>query len=379
MKKDEKEFLDELNKKYPKDDFNSIKQNITVNPKNSRNLKGFLFGGLITAGAACLAIGATFIAINSINKSGVLDNANTPIISSEQVSEAIGEESKYIDGKYRIVEVSNIEAGSEADVAYVKPWDQKELFEKYSYVSYNNVNYDVGSSAKMGTLPLEEENVGEALGEATAIGYDMYESVSGGYKDTTVEIFSIKGISTNAAVAAKFLDSSYYYPYVNYNYKFANVGDFLTTLNFEEFGNIGERISYWYTDSTNVRRNVVFENVNQKDILDTFFFDKEQPIEQKMKVSGTGYFTISIGLRILNLDNLAFTVDRNGYVMTNLFGYPNSFYVGEEKINGFFDYLHENYEGVVYINIPIESGSESTGHSGETTESYLVSMGSDPQ
>lgn len=378
MKDEEKKFLEQLDKKFETKDFDSIKEKIRVEPIKSAKTKGFIFGSLITAGTACLAIGATFIAINVVRKSPSNIDVNSSLINSigEKEEESVNDETKYLDGKYRIIEVSDTVGESNNDYYIVKHWDEREIYEKYTSVKFNNINYNISSSAALGTLPVEATYIGEELGEAIARGYDDYAlTEEERFKECPVKIYEIKKICSDLAFAVKFDGNENFYPYLNIECKFSTIGDFLAKSNFLEYGNIGESVYYPYRDSTNKYRGVFFENIDKQAIIDTFLKDENVELTKEIKVRGDVYYSISIGMKILGLDNLSFAIGKNGYVQTNLFGSAYCFYIGNEVANNFFNYLEENYEGVVYIVGPFEpSSSNEGGGSGGVTVSYPVEV-----
>lgn len=379
MKDEEKKFLEQLDKKFETTDFDSIKEKIRVEPKKSAKTKGFIFGSLITAGAACLAIGATFIAINVVRKSPSNIDVNSSLINSieEKEEESVNDETKYLDGKYRIIEVSDTGGEEISDLGILKHWDEKEIYEKYTSVKFNNINYNISSSAALGTLPpVEATYIGEELGEGIAIGYDDYAPIEEErIEECSVKIYEIKKICSDLAFAVKFDGNENFYAYLNIQYKFSTIGDFLAKSNFLEYGNIGERVIYHYWDSTNKYRYVFFENIDKQAIIDTFLKDENVELIKENKVKGDVYYSISIGMKILGLDNLSFAIGNNGYVRINLFGSSNCFYIGNEVASNFFNYLEENYEGVVYIVGPFEpSSSNEGGGSGGVTVSYPVEV-----
>ena len=61
---------------------------------------------------------------------------------------------------------------------------------------------------------------------------------------------------------------------------------------------------------------------------------------------------ISVDIPVLGYNNISVSLTDKGYLITNIFETGKAFYIGEEKVQEFIEYVINNYEGyrIVYVD-----------------------------
>lgn len=251
---------------------------------------------------------------------------------------------------------------SRQDIAVVPRWNEKSISQQFYEVEYNGNKY----SSRI--TKISNNNILKNVGEATLTGYDTYTKITYNKK---AELYSIKDIAEKCAIAIKFEEDTDYYVYVNSYYRPTTLGEFMRDLNLEKITSFGTiYYNYWDKDfQENI--NVEFYGVDNKAIWQKLFNNKD--LENIYSDNEIGKYTsekitqsISIGvdIPILGYKNISVSLTDKGYLLTNILDTGKGFYIGEEKVQEFLDYMKENYVGykIVYVD---ETGKEITD---ETTE-----------
>lgn len=251
---------------------------------------------------------------------------------------------------------------SSQDTVVVPRWNEMSISQQFYEVEYNGNKY----SSRI--TKISNNNILKNVGEATLTGYDTYTKITYNKK---AELYSIKDIAEKCAIAIKFEGDTDYYVYVNSYYRPATLGEFMKDLNLEKITSFGTiYYNYWDKDfKENI--NVEFYGVDNKAIWQKLFNNKD--LENIYSDNEIGKYTsekitqnISIGvdIPILGYKNISVSLTDKGYLLTNILDTGKGFYIGEEKVQEFLDYMKENYVGykIVYVD---ETGKEITD---ETTE-----------
>ena len=227
-------------------------------------------------------------------------------------------------------------------------WEEKTISQQFPTVEYNNNDYD----SKHGEISIE--NIGESLGNAVLEGYDTYNKETHTHNAT---LYTIKTISNECAIAVQFEGTSEYYAYTNAYYRPETLGDFINDLNLKETISFG---SVWYDDKyTDENGNfhiddIEFPNVSKNAIWSMLFSDTS--LENVFTDNTTGLYpaiiSVSVDIPILGYKNISCWLTENGYLCTNILDTGKGFYIGEEKVKEFVDYVINNYEGIktVYVD-----------------------------
>ena len=76
--------------------------------------------------------------------------------------------------------------------------------------------------------------------------------------------------------------------------------------------------------------------------LKTLYDDSMNPFKYSSK---DVRIHISVNIPILGYKNISIDLSDTGYLQTNILDLGKNFYIGEEKVKDFLDYIKENYEG----------------------------------
>lgn len=298
----------------------------------------------ITAGALILRQQSTDI--NSYDDSLISDTASGTLSNTSSVS-------------------SN---QSSSETALLVPWKDLSIAEQYPELDFNNTSY----SGKNTTV--EEDSLGQSLGlNHLLTGYDeIFEEA----RQTYGEVFEIKGISSECAVAVKHKDSSEYYVYVNAYYRPETLGQFIDDLSLED--NL-EFTSIWfeYTDDNNNLTSVECSPPSEDVIWNMLFSDINAEIVDLTDQPTLGVITamdIGIDIPILGYKNISVAITEDGYLKTNILDTEKAFIIGVDAVNEFVSYVKENCNDIktVYTTSGCLDSEQDDG-SNTTDNNYTVS------
>ena len=80
--------------------------------------------------------------------------------------------------------------------------------------------------------------------------------------------------------------------------------------------------------------------------------------------------SISVDIPLLGYKNISVSLTDKGYMLTNILDTGKGFYIGEDKVKEFLEYIKENYDGykIVYVD---ENGREITDKNTETENNIV--------
>jgi len=228
-----------------------------------------------------------------------------------------------------------------SDSSYIKRWDERTVSEKYGNVGLNGSLYHVGREK------IDPLLIGESLGESSAFGYDAYENEQ--KKTIKCSLYSLKSISPKCAVAVKYEGWGGYFPFSTYDYVPATLGDLIHDLNLREnfvFNKI--YYSYW-KDGVVADGNYIMMEYTLPDtsvIWDLLLSDTS------IKNAGDAHYIdsimgVSIDVKVIGAKNIALSVNEDGYLQTNILATGKSFFIGQEKVQAFIDYVLDNGKGEI--------------------------------
>lgn len=256
----------------------------------------------------------------------------------------------------------------EESVATVPKWNEMTISQQFIEVEYNNSKYTSRITKIL------SDNILEKVGDATLTGYDTY---SGTTYSKKAELYSIKDIADKCAIAVKFKEDNDYYVYVNSYYRPKTLGEFIEVLNLKDnisFGTI--YYNYWDKDSEE-NINVEFYDVDNEIIWNKLFSNLN--LENIYSDNDTGKYTserfsqsisISVDIPLLGYKNISVSLTDKGYMLTNILDTGKGFYIGEDKVKEFLEYIKENYDGykIVYVD---ENDREITDKNMETENNIV--------
>lgn len=154
---------------------------------------------------------------------------------------------------------------TDTETTVAPKWDEMSISQKFMEVTYNQNQY----SSRI--TKISNDNIERNIGTAILTGYDTYTDT---YHRKKGELYTIKNIAEECAIAVKFEENSDYYVYVNSYYKPTTLGEFIENLNLKEITSFGTiYYNYWDKNSNGDMEynNIEFYNVDNKIIWQKLF------------------------------------------------------------------------------------------------------------
>ena len=295
-----------------------------------------------------------FIAVIGLYKSGIFTSKPDIIISKKD--------------DWIIKEVQVDKKDTPTDTAVIPKWNEMSISQQFNEVEYNNSKY----SSRI--TKISNNNILKNIGNATLTGYDTYTETTYNKK---AELYSIKDIEEKCAIAIKFEGDTDYYVYVNSYYRPTTLGVFTKDLNLEEIISFGTIYYNYWDEDLQEDINVEFYGVDNKIIWQKLFNNKN--LENIYSDNDTEKYTserfsqsigISVDIPLLGYKNISVSLTDKGYLLTNILDTGKGFYIGEDKVQEFLDYIKDNYNGykIVYVD---ESGSGITDEEVKTEKNIV--------
>lgn len=238
-------------------------------------------------------------------------------------------------------------------------WADLAVPMRYSEARLGDITYSTQNKE------ISADNVFEPLGSTEMEGYDIYTDTR---YTVNAELYSIKSISSECAVAVRIDGGESFYVYVNALYEPDTLGDFISDLNLKSTvvflkAYIDE---YEYYDNGSEHRQRVYADFDDSVIWNLL----EDALTAKNVEYNHPYDRISIetDLPVLGYENISFCITPDGYIITNILDTQKCFYIGTEKFTQLDGYLKKNVPFKEY-NTVYEMNSDGTipgkGDSGE--------------
>ncbi|WP_295093898.1 hypothetical protein [Ruminococcus sp.] len=209
--------------------------------------------------------------------------------------------------------------GSEA---IIEPkWDDRSLPTQFMELKLDGITYSTRDHS------IEDDHISNILDTVTMEGHDVYEDK---IHRINAEVFSIRGISSNCAVAVKFNGYDSYYTYTNREYSPATLGELVdaldlnNTISFETLSLEDDR-----TFVTDYDKSIMSGLLNNYRDCETKF---DSNYHRKL-------FSVSTSVDMLGISNKSFAVTVDGYITTNIMEQGYAFYIGEDKSREIADRL----------------------------------------
>ncbi len=263
---------------------------------------------------------------------------------------------------------------TDTETTVAPKWDEMSISQKFMEVTYNQNQY----SSRI--TKISNDNIERNIGTAILTGYDTYTDT---YHRKKGELYTIKNIAEECAIAVKFEENSDYYVYVNSYYKPTTLGEFIENLNLKEITSFGTiYYNYWDKNSNGDMEynNIEFYNVDNKIIWQKLFDNLN--LENIYSDNDTAKYTserfsqsisISVDIPLLGYKNISISLTDKGYLLTNILDTGKGFYIGEDKVQEFLNYIKENYDGykIVYVD---ENGNDITDEENNIVEDKIIMM-----
>ena len=209
--------------------------------------------------------------------------------------------------------------GSEAIIA--PKWDDRSLPTRFLELKLDGITYSTRNHS------IDDGHISNILGTVTMEGHDVYEDK---IHSTIAEVFSIRGISSNCAVAVKFNGYDSYYTYTNRDYSPTTLGELVDALDLNNtisFGTLSLEDDRTFV--TDYDRSIISELLNKyRDCATLFDYDGHRKL-----------FSVSTSVDMLGISNKSFAVTEDGYIKTNIMEQGYAFYIGEDRSREIADRL----------------------------------------
>lgn len=241
----------------------------------------------------------------------------------------------------------------EESVTTIPKWNEMTISQQFIEVEYNNSKYTSRITK------ISSDNILRNIGSSILTGYDTYTKTTYSKKG---ELYSIKELSEECVIAVKFEGEPDYYVYVNSHYKPTTLGEFMDDLKLKENTSFGTvYYNYWEENAAGNKeyKNIEFYNVDNSVIWQMLFNNIK--LENIYSDNDIGKYTsekfsqnisISVDIKLLGYENISVSLTDKGYLLTNILDTGKGFYIGEDKVQEFLNYVKENYDGyeIVYID-----------------------------
>jgi hypothetical protein len=260
------------------------------------------------------------------------------------------------------------ETGSRGEIGIIPPWDEMPIAQKFSAVMFNGVEYTVStvvfgpsgswpggmpsgsgpggmetgqSGPWFGTLEIGPSEIVGLIGATTASGRDAYEG-----KEYTIncEVYSLRSIASECAVAVRYEGHDGYYPFKNPYYVPETLGDLIDGLNLRE--NLVFNQIHYDCFEGGAYVSSVYALPDYSVIWDLLLSDTSVKNEPEVMNAGS-VMGISIDVNIIGYRNISLAVDDRGYLHTNILDTGKSFHIGEDAVRAFVEYVLNNGSGTV--------------------------------
>lgn len=220
--------------------------------------------------------------------------------------------------------------GDDDEISYIPHWNERDLFEQYRSITVNGRSYGTRSNVAH-RHKIDAESLGASLGFFEASGYDSYEKIN---HYQSFEVFEIKSISPQYAIAVKMENEYFSYTY-NSKDAPATLGEFMSSYQLQAhlelnrfYDVVGSATSSYYAlESDDYIWQILSECQNAPSV-DT------KP--GKIKVSFTATSPI------LGAYKQVFCITADGYLQTNALDYSYVYQIGVENASKIISYAQEN-------------------------------------
>jgi len=230
------------------------------------------------------------------------------------------------------------------DIHRVLSWDEMPIQSKYGELKIDGADYR-STGGKTGETKLTQSNIGAKLGSSTITGHDYLEN-----KDYTIECerFEIKGMDSKIAFAVKYAGQDGYYPFLRTGFAPKTMGELVSAYDLKNTAKFGKAYREYEKDGYYIRENYTLPDASA--VFGMLFTDMS--LKNEMLTSNSDYeyklglarsiMDISISVPELGLENLSVIVTENGYMQTNIDWTANRFFIGQDKVQAFVEYVQRN-------------------------------------
>lgn len=255
-----------------------------------------------------------------------------------------------------------IEIATEAEMAIIPQWDDLAVPMRYTEAKLGDITYSTQNTE------ISEKNVLNFLGSTKMQGYDIYTDTT---YNITAEIYSIKNINAECAVAIKLDGGEKYYIYVNVWYSPETLHDLINDIDMKNTVSFGKAYKSYTDYDKGEHVSVVFADFDDSIVWDMLLADTNIKNIEYDRFSDM-LISVSVDIPILGYKNISLGVTKDGYIVTNIMSTQKCFFIGIEKAEAFEAFILGNvpFKETVTIYENPDGTIPGKGDTGETTPGY---------
>ena len=311
----------------------------------------------------CISILVILGVYNHILTSGI-----TPQMS-QNTEDTQKTESK--DKEWIIEEVQTGPNKTTNDLAQIIPhWEDMTISQQYIEATFMENKYTTKQT------DIDNSNIEKYIGIATLKGHDVYTQID---YETKGNVYSIKGINKECAIAIQFENNSGYYVYANLYYRPETLRQFVEDLNLKDtafFGLI--YYNYWEQNSKGEKEysRIKFLNVDNEKIWNMLFDNLElenvYADDAKFLAHYDYEILVTVNVPLLGYNNISIQLTDKGYMITNILDTRKGFYIGEDKVRAFLEYLKNNYDGYKLVYPTVYNTAPQANETGTKNDQIVM-------
>ena len=225
---------------------------------------------------------------------------------------------------------------TEGGIWYEPKWEDKTIWQQFpDFERFNIGSYTVRE------ITVDKSMVEEYLEDVNLHGYDIYAET--GY-DIVGKVYRIKGINPNCAVALQYPDRTDFFPAVCSKYTPETLGEFIADLSLREHLRVGT-VYHSYRDASGTYHDKEYAGLTVEKVWEMLLCDeslRNEADDKNWQFQFDTKLSIRIDMPLLGYENISISLSANGYLRTNLLDTEKLFYIGEDTVNAFMEYVEQN-------------------------------------
>ena len=225
---------------------------------------------------------------------------------------------------------------TEGGIWYEPTWDEKPIWQKFPDFE----RFDIGSYT-VREITVDKSKVEEYLEDVNLHGYDIYTET--GY-DIVGKVYRIKGINPNCAVALQYPDRTDFFSAACTKYAPATLGQFISDLSLREHLRVGT-VYHSYRDANGTYHDKEYAGLTVEKVWELLLSDeslRNEADDKNWQFQFDTKLSIRIDMPLLGYENISISLSENGYLRTNLLDTEKLFYIGEDTVDAFMEYVEKN-------------------------------------
>lgn len=291
-----------------------------------RNVKKAIVARFCTA-AACLAVTAVgvFAAVTALNGNAGMFGRNTETEHTAATDDVKESASNAANGAYAET--------VEDETATVPSWEERSIASKFSEIIRGDCEYSVWNKKA------NNDDIGSFIEKTVITGRDYLTE-----KEYTqnAELYELRGIAREAAIAVKYDGDEDFYICRSYNYRPATLGLFINALGLEknlEFKDVCADIR----KGEKVTKRIEYTGWNAKKITELLLECKSAESADEEEVPWfSADLEIDASLNAVGQTGVYIAISRDGYLETNILDTGKLFFIGKSAAERFIGYFEKN-------------------------------------